>query len=215
MRLGNPRRHGLVLALALAWAGPVDGDLQSLLTPLSAARREGRAGEVTGSVVLEPKTPRGSAIPLPGAVLVLVPRSPELLRNLERVKARARESEAGYLGAATDVIRLSERFEQALVDAGAGEMVFPGASDAGGRFVFSRVPAGEWLLFGHHETVHRPRGNHPSPRERRNFRLGPQPTRYRAVTYWLVPMRVAEGDVVKVELTDRNLWLRGVVQEYE
>ena len=215
MRLGRPWRQGLVLALALAWAGPVDGNLQSLLPPLVSNRNAGRAGEVRGSVVLEPKTPRGAATPLPGATLVLVPRSPELLRDLDQVKARARESEAGYLGAATEVARLKERFEQALADAGAGELVFPGASDAGGRFVFSRVPAGEWLLLGHHETAHRPRGGHPSPRDRRNFRLSPQPAGYRAVTHWLVPVRVAEGDVIKVELTDRNLWLRGVVQDYE
>jgi len=215
VRLGHLRRHGLVLALLLAWAGPVDGTLQSLLPPFVAASNEGRAGEVKGSVVLEPKTPRGAAIPLPGATLVLVPRSPELLRDLEQVKARARESEAGYLGAATEVTRLKERFEQALVDAGAGALVFPGASDAGGMFVFSRVPAGEWLLLGRYETIHRPRGSHPSPRDRRNFRLGPQPAGYRAVTYWLVPVRVAQGDVATVELTDRNLWLRGVVQEYE
>ena len=215
MRLGNLRRHGFVLALALAWAGPVDGNLQNLLPPLVAARNAGRAGEVTGSVVAEPKSPRGVPTPLPGAALVLVPRSPELLRDLEQVKARARESEAGYLGAAAEVSRLRDRFEQALVDSGAGELVFPGASDAGGRFVLSRVPAGEWLLLGHYETVHRPRGSHPSPRERRNFRLGPEPAGYRAVTYWLVSVKVAEGDVVNVELTGRNLWLRGVVQEYE
>ena len=215
MRYLRPRRHGLLLAWALAWAGPVEQDLQNLLAPLIAARNEGRVGQVAGSVVLKPKTPQGSAMPLPGAVVVLVPRSPTLVSDLEQVKTKARESEAGYLGAVTGVTQLRERSEQALFEAGAGDLVFSGTSDAGGGFVFSRVPVGEWLLLGRHETFHRLRVRGPSPRERKDFVLGPLPVGYRAVTYWLVPVSVAEGDVVRIDLTDRNLWLRGVAQERE
>jgi len=215
VRTGNFRCRGLVLALALAWAGSVEENLQSLLAPLIAAKNAGRTGEVAGAVAGEAKTPEGSAIPRPGVLLTLVPRSPKLLGELEEVKTRARESEAGYLGAATGVARLRESAEQALVGAGAGDLIFSGRSDARGSFVFSSVPAGEWLLLGQHETFHRLQRRGPSPRERRDFRLSPQPVGYRAVTYWLVPVRVAGGGAVRLALTDRNLWLRGVVLEHE
>jgi hypothetical protein len=212
----SPGYHGLLLAWLLAWADPfVASNLQDLLAPLLVAREGGRAGQVVGSLALEPKTPQGPATPLPGAVLALLPHSPDLVRGLEDFKAKARESEAGYFGAAAEVARLKERYERALGEAGAGDLVFSEASDARGEFVFSRVPAGEWLLLGRHETFHRVPAQRARRREREVFRLDPPSVGYRAVTYWLTQVSVKEGGVARVELTDRNPWLRGVLPERE
>jgi len=207
--------HGLLLTWALAFGGAAVEEFPALLAPIIAAREEGRAGQVAGSVALEPRTPQGPAVPLPGAVLVLVPRSSALLRDLEQFKTKARESEAGYFRAATDVSQLTERYQQALDEAGAGDLVFAGTSDTRGEFVFFRVPVGDWLLLGRHEIAYRVQARQPSRRDREHFVIGPRPAGYRAVTYWLVEVRVVEGDAVRVELTDRNPWLRGVVQEGE
>ena len=45
------------------------------------------------------------------------------------------------------------------------------------------------------------------------FLLEPLPSGYRAVTFWLLPLRVEVGGEVGVELHDRNPWFTGVVEE--
>lgn len=203
----------LLLIVSLVWAGPQASNLQSLLVPLIAARTEGRVGSVAGAALVEPQTSKGSPAPLSGVALVLVPHSPALLRDLEQVKARARESEAGYFAAATDLTNLKERYEQALREAGAGDLVFSATTDARGEYLFSPVPAGEWLLIGRHETARRVSARGASQRERQRFVLNPKSLGYREVTYWLVQVTVAEGRGIEVSLTDRNPWLRGVVED--
>lgn len=208
-------RIGLALAWALAFAGPPAEEFQGLLAPIRAASEAGRVGQVTGAIALDPRTPRDPAVSLPDVTLVLLPRSAALVRELEQVKTNARESEARYFRAVTDVLQLTEQYQQALRRAGAGGLVFSGRSDAGGEFVFPRVPAGEWLLLGRHEVLHPMRAPRLRRRERETFDLGPLAVGYRTVTYWLIELRVVEGDPVRVDLTDRNPWFRGVVQERE
>lgn len=206
---------GLALAWALAFAAPPAEDFMEFLVPIRAAGERGRVGQVTGTVAFQPPTPRDPAVPVPDVTLVLLPRSAALVRELEQVKRNARESEAGYLRAVTDMLQLAEQYQQALRKAGAGGLVFTAKSDPAGEFVFSRVPAGEWLLFGRHELLHPMQPPRLRRRERETFQIGPLAVGYRAVTYWLRELRVVEGDPVQVELTDRNPWFTGVVRELE
>ena len=202
-----------LLLLALLAAGPDGSELQALVAPLTAARTDGRLGQVAGSAGLEPQTGQGPPIPIAGVSLVVLPRSPALLRDLEDVKAKARESEAAYFGAVAAVAGVRERYEQALREVGAGDLIFSGTSDARGDYLFARVPAGEWLLIARSESVRRLPARGPSRRERERFVLRPKSLGYRDVTYWVTPVTVVAGDTVRIVLSDRNPWLRGVAEE--
>lgn len=210
---------GLTWPLALAWAlasaAPPTEDLPELLVPIRAASEAGRVGQITGTVAFQRRTPRDPPVAVPDVTLVLLPRSAALVRELEQVKRNARESEARYLRAVTDMLQLAEQYQQAIRKAGAGGLVFSVKSDPGGEFVFSRVPAGEWLLLGRHDVLHPMPPPRLRRRERETFLLGPLAVGYRTVTYWLRELRVVQGDPVRVELTDRNPWFTGILQERE
>ena len=50
-------------------------------------------------------------------------------------------------------------------------------------------------------------------RERNLYQLEARTTGFQAVTIWLREVTVARGETVSVELTDRNEWFRGVIEE--
>lgn len=206
-------RAGFGLAAALVlWAGLAGSqDLGALLKPYRTAEARGRAGSLRGTAFVGPLKPLEGATPLSGIPVVALPRSPRLLAELEAIKAHARDSAAHYLGAAGEVRRIKEAYEQALVGAGGADLILRAATDASGRFLFPRVPAGEWMLLARHEESHAKAARRlPSRDIRGGFVLEPLPAGYRTVTVWVLTRRVEPGAEVSVELHDRNPWFTGV-----
>lgn len=205
---------GAIVGLILS-AGIAGGqDAGTSLEPYRAALERGQVGTLRGVVFLEPRQPQGAATPLAGVTIAVLPPSARLVADLEAVKAHARDSAARYMAAAGEVRKIREAYELALYQAGAGDLVFTAATDEGGRFEVPRVPAGEWVLLGRHELLHRKSPRKIPQREARGvFLLEPPPSGYRAVTYWLMNLTVGAGEEVRVELQDRNPWLTGVEEE--
>lgn len=214
--LSRPVREifGAMLGLVL-WAGVAGGQLSSAsLQPYRAALERGQVGTLSGTAVIEPRKPREAPTPWGAISVVLLPASPRLLADLEAVKTHARDSAKHYLEAAGEVRRIKDAYELALVQAGAADLILRAATDAHGRFELPRVPAGEWVLLAWYEELHQQKVRRVSPKDARGvFLLEPLPSGYRAVTYWLLTRAAEAGGEIKVELTDRNPWMRGVIEE--
>ena len=170
---------------------------------------------LSGAAFVEPTTPRGAPAPLAGVAIAVLPPARAFLGDLETVKTHARDSAARYMQAAGEVRKIQGTYEQALRQAGAGDLVFATVTDAAGRFELKGIPAGDWVLLGRHEVLHaRPPKKVPQQEQAsRLFLLEPPPSGYRAVIYWLMPFRVEAGGQARVELHDRNPWLTGVTEE--
>lgn len=213
------RTRPAVAAVALAlllWGGfALAQELTASLASYRAAAGRGEVAALSGAAFMEPRSPRGAPTPLAGVGVVLLPTAPGFLGGLEAVKAHARDSAARYLGAAGEVKRIQEAYERAIRQADASDLVFTAVTDGAGRFELKGVPAGEWVLLARHEILHAkpPKKIPHQERASRQFLLEPQPSGYRTVTFWLVPLRVAAGGEVRVELHDRNPWLTGVAEE--
>ncbi|OGL13525.1 MAG: hypothetical protein A3G97_00785 [Candidatus Rokubacteria bacterium RIFCSPLOWO2_12_FULL_69_21] len=211
-------RPGVVaVALALLLWGGVAGaqELGLAVAPLRAAAQRGEVAVLSGAAFVEPTTPRGGPAPLAGVAIAVLPPARAFLGDLETVKTHARDSAARYMQAAGEVRKIQGTYEQALRQAGAGDLVFATVTDAAGRFELKGIPAGDWVLLGRHEVLHaRPPKKVPQQeRASRLFLLEPPPSGYRAVIYWLMPFRVEAGGQARVELHDRNPWLTGVTEE--
>lgn len=215
LRGRQKRIAAAVLAVLLSCGAAGAEELAGFLESYRAAADRRAVGVVRGSVFVESRRPEGEATPLPGVAILLVPPAPRLLESLEAIKNHARDSAARYLGAAGEVGKAQETYEMALRQGGAGDLVFRTMTDAAGRFEFARVPAGEWVLLGRHELLHRrtPRKIPPEERGGRLFLLEPPPAGYRAVTHWLVKLTVEGGGDLTVTLHDRNSWFTGVLEE--
>ncbi len=214
----NPARCAVSLAAIVGfalWGGIAGGqDLGAFLAPYRAATARGQAGALRGTAFMEPRKPQEAATPLAGVTVVVVPPSPHLLRDLEAVKAHARDSAKQYLGAAGEVRKIKDAYELELWQARAWDLMFTEKSDEGGRFELPRVPAGEWVLLAWHEQLHQKAPRKIPPRDARGaFVLEPLPSGYRVVTYWLIKLTVEAGGGVSVELHDRNPWLTAVAEE--
>ncbi len=211
----RPAVMGVALALLL-WGGVAGAqELDPALVPLRAAVQRGEVGVLSGAAFVEPTTLRGVPAPLAGVAIAVLPPARAFLGGLETVKTHERDSAGHYMQAAGEVRKIQEAYEQALRQAGAGDLVFAAVTDGAGRFELPGVPAGDWVLLGRHEVLHaRPPKKAPQQeRASRQFLLEPPPSGYRAVIYWLMPLRVEAGGQAQVELHDRNPWLTGVTEE--
>ncbi len=210
-------RAGILGAIVglVVWAGVAAAqDLTAFLEPYRVALERGQVGTVRGAAFLEPRTPREAGASLPGVTVVVLPSSPRLLADLEAVKAGMRNSPQQYLGAVGEVRKIRDAYELTLVQAGAAGLILRAVTDADGRFALPGVPAGEWVLLGWHDVLHQKTARKIPLRDARGaFLLEPLPDGYRAVTYWLVKLRVGPGEEILVELHDRNPWLTGVAEE--
>jgi len=198
-----------VLALAASAVAAVDVDLGAY----DEARRRGVTGSLEGRVYAERPKPNAPDQPLPGAAVIALPRSGSLVRRLEELRSRARDSAETYRDAATLMRQARETYERQLWEAGAAELVRTAVVDADGRFAFGELPAGRWLVLASHARameVHSPKANQ---RDRQRYRLPPRLVGYRAEALWLQEIDVAAGLATTVELTDRNVWFTGVVED--
>jgi len=203
---GVPPRQSQVAAAAGA-------GLDVALEEYQAAARSGMVGGIAGRVYAERAKPDGADTPLPEVGVILVPRSDRLLGDLEALKREARDSLAGYRGAAGRIGARLEAYRAALRAGGAADVVREVQVSADGTFRLDGVPAGRWLLFAARSVSVSVHGSAPPKHERRLFQLPPPVRGHRAITAWLRELTVASGAVESVELNDRNGWFTGMVEE--
>jgi hypothetical protein len=200
-----------VLALLLL-AGSTEA-LDVSIEPYREARRAGALGVVAGRVAAEPRTLRDPPHPLTGTTIRLLPRSEALLIRLEWLREASRGSSSAFAAAAPAMRKAHEAYERELLQAGAPDLTPMALVDQDGRFRIDDVPAGAWMLIGWHSAPVDVSAPKLKSKQRGLFQPQPGLRGYQAVTVWLRELTVAGGATATVELTDRNGWFRGVVEE--
>ena len=202
-----------VLAVALV-ASPAAAAIDVDLARYTQAERAGAAAAVTGRAFAERRKVDGPDTPLVGASVVAVPRSEALLRRLEQLREGARGSANAYREAALLMQRAREAYERELWEAGAPQLVRNAVVDATGRFDLGRLPEGRWIILAvWDQLVTTKAGARPDTRERGVYLPTPRLTGYRSRLLWLREVSVDRADPAALELTDRNVWFSGVVEE--
>jgi len=189
------------------------GDVATLIAPLLAARDRGALGSVDGRAYAEGRRGGAAATPYASVSVLLLPRSPEFEAELEAIKAHSRDSPDAYIGAEPKVSEARLAFERALIDTGAGQLIFGESSDGAGAFRFQRVPEGAWMLLAWREMPHTKRPPALKRSEAERFRTRPQVFGQTTVIYWWTPVTVKAGEEAAVLLHDRNEWLTGVRED--
>jgi hypothetical protein len=142
-----------------------------------------------------------------------MPFSDSFVTELERIKGQSRESLRTYRAAALELRRREEAYERAVWEAGAADLVLSALVGPDGRASFGEVAAGPWLLWGRHQVWNPVAGKRPKRQEKELFALAPRLVGFWAVRYWMIPVTVRAGAVSAVELTDRDVWFSGVIEE--
>lgn len=189
---------------ALALDVPVAPYLQSL-----SARA---VGVVEGRVYEHPRKPQAPEVPLPGASVVLVPRSETLGRALEDVKRHARDSARAYREAVTRMRRAKEAYERELSQAGGADLVRALSVDADGTFRALDVPAGDWLVIVSVADFVKAASVRATSKERDKYQISPRVTGYETVRLWMREVTVTPGGRQSVDFNDRNVWFSGVAE---
>jgi hypothetical protein len=200
-----------VLALLLLASSAEALDVS--VEPYRRARQTRAVGVVTGRVYAEPRTLRVPARPMTGTTVTLLPRSEALLARLETLKAQSRESSTAYTAAAPAMRKAKEVYERELLHAGAPDLTPMVLVDGDGGFRIDDVPAGAWVLLAWYSTPVDVSTPKDKSKERNLYQPQPRLHGFQAVTVWLREVSVTGGATAKVELTDRNGWFRGVVEE--
>jgi hypothetical protein len=227
-------RRGLVAtvlaaSLPLAPAGAQDPAAEAT----RAVQSLGPPGFLWGRLAAEEESPEGAWTPLGGAAVTLYPYTPTVAADLERIRDSARSSGPDYLAA---VDRLQERLKAyevqlaALTGTPAASATGDGAAagtgvvrrvttDPAGLFVFDGLPAGDWLLVAVHTSPYTPRETKPvQPKAsgRRSGKRGdaylpsaPRPVKEAEV--WVIRVRVASNERMRLLLTDRAHFMVGPV----
>ena len=216
----------LVTIVAYAWA---EVPRPSVLEDLRQRILRGDTGTVEGRVYIERRKPDAPDEPLAGLGVLLVPRSVDLLDQLESLKRASRDSVQGFRDAAPGVRDLVEEYETDLWRAGYPDATPRGATDATGAFRLD-VPAGAWILVVHRSVfvkMHSTRTEAPpsalaldplarySTSQFQHFQPAARMTGFDAVSVWLREVDVEPGRTVALELHDRGVWLSGVIEEHE
>jgi hypothetical protein len=203
-------RAGLLgLCLVASTAHALDVHVE----PYREARRAGALGVVEGRIYAEPRTPSGRALPMTGAIVTLVPWSAALEARLQRLKEQSRESSTSFAGTAPAMRKAKEDYERELLQAGAPDLGMIVAVDAAGAFRIPDVPAGAWLMLAWHSLPIDASTPKTTPKERSLYQPRARLQGYQSVTVWLRDVKVTGGTVATLDLTDRNGWFRGVVEE--
>lgn len=196
----------LPAALALGATAPA-------IEPYRLAADRHETGGVDVRAYAERRKVDGPDLPLRGAVVALVPSSDSFVAEVERIKAQARDSLRTYRAAALQMRRREEAYERAVWEAGAADLVLSSLVGPDGRVSFEGVAAGAWLLWGRLEAWKPVSSKEPRRHEKELFTLGPRLVGFWAVSYWMAPVTVSPGVVAAIELTDRNVWFSGVIEE--
>ena len=201
------------LALLALAAGGADA-LDVTVAPYREAAQAGRVGVVTGRVYAESATPTGAPRRLPGVVsVILLPRSETLLAAFERFKEDSRASSKAFVAAAPAMRQAQEGYERELLRAGAPDLAPRSAVDADGTFRIPDVPVGNWLVIVWQSTPNEVSVPKARGRDRNLYQGNERVTGFQAVTIWLREVTVAYGETTALELTERNGWFRGVLED--
>jgi len=215
-------RLGVVAGLLVLAATVLAQGMDVPLDGYRRAERRGDVGVVRGRAFEERRKPSAPDLPLAGIAVSLLPHSEAWLSRLEAIKRGARDSIGAYREAATTVLRSREGYEKSLLEAGAGDLPQAATVDGEGGFTLQNVPAGPWILFASRSTyisrtpiVRAPPPGTAPPRPP----AAPSPflpmeklAGYHVVTYWVRALTVSPRAPEAVELTDRNVWLTGVIE---
>ena len=199
----------LALLLLASSAEALDVSVESY----RQARQTRALGAVTGRVYAEQRTLRVPARPMTGTTVTLFPRSEALLARLETLKAQSRESSTAYTAAAPAMRKAKEVYERELLHAGAPDLAPMVLVDRDGGFRIDDVPAGAWVLLAWYSTPVDVSTQKAKPRDRDLYQPQSRLHGFQSVTVWLREVSVKGGATATVELTDRNGWFRGVMEE--
>jgi len=178
-----------------------------------AAAASGAIGVLTGRIYEERKRPETPDHPLAGAAVIVLPKSPEVLRKLEEIKQTSRNSADDYRAAGPSILAVRRAYEKELWDSGAVDLVKATTVGADGRFVVADLPAGEWLLIATHTVKIDTHAAATPPKQRGVYAPRNRLTGYQRVTVWLREVTVSNGRAENLELSDRGAWFSGVVEE--
>jgi len=206
------RRVALLAILPLSAAQALGAPAPTVESYRLAANRH-EVGGVDVRAFTERRAVGSPDLPLPGAAIVLMPFSDSFVTELERIKGQSRESLRTYRAAALELRRREEAYERAVWEAGAADLVLSALVGPDGRASFGEVAAGPWLLWGRHQVWNPVAGKRPKRQEKELFALAPRLVGFWAVRYWMIPVTVRAGAVSAVELTDRDVWFSGVIEE--
>lgn len=203
----------LPMVLALLLLSTTAEALDVSLDPYRQARQAAAIGVVAGRVYAEPSTLRAPARPMIGTTVALMPRSEGLWARLERLKEQSRESSTAFTGAAPAMRKAQEAYERELLHAGAPDLASLVLVDRDGGFRIPDLPAGAWMLLAWHSSPVDISAPKAKPKERGLYLPRTRLQGYQSVTVWLREVTVAGGATATMELTDRNAWFRGVIEE--
>lgn len=190
--------------------------LDASLEPYREARRAGALGVVAGKIYTERRSPREQPRPITGATVTLLPRSAALEARLQRLKDQSREASTAFAGAAPAMLKAKEGYERELLEAGFPDLAITVAVDGEGAFRMHEVPAGVWMVIAWHSTPMKSKSSAPKTKTKeRSSTYQPQLRLYgyQSVTVWLLDVTVAGSQTATVDLTDRNAWFNGVIEE--
>lgn len=225
---------GLLALLAAGCAREVPPGIQSARARQAEAARHGRdvdipryheaarareVGQVAGRVYEERRKPDAADTPLTGTILMAFPRSATLLGALESIRLESRESLDRFRDAAPAVRRAREAFERALLERGGGDLAQSVGVNPDGTFSLPDLPAGEWVLLAAHTEPGKKTADHSNSRTSaaasERFLPRAKLVGHSYVTLWLREVTVTPGGAATVTLTDRNVWLTGVLEDRE
>ena len=187
-------------------------EVPGLIAPYLRARDEGRTGVVTGEAFADPTRASASPAPRPDVSVMLLPMAPDLDAELSRIRSGLRDSERAYLTAAARLRSARQGYERDLAYAGGGELTRGDVTDASGRFRFTGVPAGQWLLIAWRDVPHAVAGRNLPTRALGGFVGNTQIRGHVALEYWRLAVDVRSGATTELRLHDRNVWVT-VIQE--
>ena len=206
-------RLAVMLALLVVTSIASAGDMAEVMAPLLAARAREAFGSVDGSAYAEGQRGGAKPTPYPSVSVLLLPRSAEFEAELDRIKARFRDSPDAYIEAEPKLSAARLAYERALIDAGGGQLLLGESSDAAGAFHVARVPEGAWTLLAWREIPGAKRPPSLKPSDAQRYKNRPQIFGYTTVVLWRMPLQVKAGEEVAVRLHDRNEWLTGVRED--
>lgn len=202
---------GLLLGVGVVRAA--DESIADLIAPYREAKEQKALGTVAASAFADPPRPSGDPVPRPSVSIVLLPVSARFQSELDAAKAGLRESVDAYVQTVSRIETARVDYERALVDAGAGELVRTGQTDAQGTIRLPDLPAGEWIVLAWREGGHLTKKYRLRESESSRYPHVPTSVTYSVVTFWRMRVAVRPGEATQVTLTDRNVWLSAGRQE--
>jgi len=190
------------------------GDVAAVVAPLLAARERGALGTIDGRAYEEGRRGGDEATPYPSVSVLLLPRSADFEAELAAIKARSRDSPDTFIEAEPKVSAARLAFQKALIDQGAGHLIFGASSDTSGAFRFQSVPEGAWTLLAWRETAHAIKRPATLKRgETKRYKERPQVLGQTTVVLWSMPVTVTAGEGMSVQLHDRNEWMTAIRED--